>query len=62
MLHKVYVLTYNKRLFDVTLVIWPPQAPESTTIVYDTFILTMTDDVCDCGRYITEVTSNNRLL
>ena len=27
------VLVYNKRLFDVTLVIWPPQVPESPIVV-----------------------------
>ena len=35
------VLAYSKRLFDVTLVIGPPQAPESPIIVYNEFLLTM---------------------
>ena len=53
---------YNKRLFDVTLVISPPQAPESPIIVYNKFLLTMTDDVCSCGGQIIKLTLNNRLL
>ena len=56
------VLAYNKRLFDVTLVIWPPQAPKSPTIVYNKLLLTMTDDVCDCDGQITKITSDKRLL
>ena len=29
----IYVLAYNKRLFDVILIIWPPQAQTSSIIV-----------------------------
>ena len=56
------VFAYNKWLFDVTLVIWPPQAQTSSVIVSRDLLYTMIGDSGACGGQITKVTSNNRLL
>ena len=56
------VLAYNKRLSDVTLMIWPPQALESLIIVYNKFLITMIGDVGARADQITNVTPNDRLL
>ena len=49
------VLAYNKRLFDITLVIRPPQAQTSSVIVSRNLLYTMIGDSGACGGQITKV-------
>ena len=55
-----HVSSYNKRLFDITLMFWPlhdheSSIIESSIILYNKFPLTMIDDVCICGGQTTNV-------